>query len=132
MEDINGFRPGTVDHLDPKFIQPLETFTYKSGAQIHKRKWIIGGACIAGAVTLIVGAGGAGKTTVGSQLCYSCVMESSFFVLSAPSGNSRTILLHSVLLDFFSTLDNKRALILLSDFTNLHNSSDVGRVPMNE
>ena len=79
LEDINGFRPGTVDHLDPKFIQPLEIITYKSGAQIHKRKWIVAGVCIAGAVTLYVGAGGAGKTTVGSQLCYSVVTGLRFF-----------------------------------------------------
>ena len=79
FEDINGYRPEIVDHLDPKFIQPLEVHTYKSGEQISKRKWIIQGTCIAGAVTLFVGAGGAGKTTMGSQLCYSCVTGLRFF-----------------------------------------------------
>ena len=79
FEDINGYRPEIIDHLDPKFIQPLEVNTYKSGSQVSKRKWIIEGTCIAGAVTLFVGAGGAGKTTIGSQLCYSSVMASSFF-----------------------------------------------------
>ena len=79
FEDINGFRPEIVDHLDPKFIQPLEVSTYKSGQQVHKRKWIIQGTCMAGAVTLFVGAGGAGKTTIGSQLCYSSVTGFRFF-----------------------------------------------------
>ena len=73
FEDINGYRPEIVNHLDPKFIKPLEVCTYRSGDQISKRKWIIQGTCIAGAVTLIVGAGGAGKTTVGAQICYSGV-----------------------------------------------------------
>ena len=92
FEDINGFRPGTVDHLDPKFIHPLETFTYKSGAQIHKRKWIVAGVCIAGAVTLYVGAGGAGKTTVGSQLCYSVATGLRFFASTVyETGNALMI-----------------------------------------
>ena len=79
FEDINGYRPEIVDHLDPKFIQPLEVYTYRSGDQVSKRKWTIEGTCIAGAVTLYVGAGGAGKTTIGSQLCYSSVTGTKFF-----------------------------------------------------
>ena len=79
FEDINGYRPEIVDHLDPKFIQPLEVYTYRSGDQVSKRKWTIEGTCIAGAVTLYVGAGGAGKTTIGSQLCYSSVTGEKFF-----------------------------------------------------
>ena len=73
FEDINGYRPEIVDHLDPKFIKPLQVHTYLAGSQVSKRRWIVEGTCIAGAVTLFVGAGGAGKTTVGSQLCYSCI-----------------------------------------------------------
>ena len=79
FEDINGFRPEIVNHLDPKFIKPLEAHTYRSGEEISKRKWIIQGTCIAGAVTLFVGAGGAGKTTLGSQLCYSIATGLRFF-----------------------------------------------------
>ena len=79
FEDINGYRPEIVDHLDPKLIKPLEVYTYRSGDQVSKRKWTIEGTCIAGAVTLYVGAGGAGKTTIGSQLCYSSVTGTKFF-----------------------------------------------------
>jgi len=79
FDDINGYKPEIVNHLDPKFIQPLEVYTYKTGDQVSKRKWVIEGTCIAGAVTLYVGAGGAGKTTIGSQLCYSCVTGKEFF-----------------------------------------------------
>ena len=79
FEDINGYKPEIVNHLDPKFIQPLEVHTYKSGDQVSKRKWVIEGTCIAGAVTLYVGPGGAGKTTIGSQLCYSVATGTKFF-----------------------------------------------------
>jgi hypothetical protein len=79
FEDINGYRPEIVDHLDPKFIQPLDVHTYKSGDQVSKRKWVIEGTCMAGAVTLYVGPGGVGKTTIGSQLCYSEVTGEKFF-----------------------------------------------------
>ena len=92
FDDINGFKPEIVDHLDPKYIQPLEVFTYKSGDQVSKRKWIIEGTCIAGAVTLYVGAGGAGKTTIGSQLCYSIVTGTKFFgKIVSETGNALMI-----------------------------------------
>ena len=92
FDDINGFKPEIVDHLDPKYIQPLEVFTYKSGDQVSKRKWIIEGTCIAGAVTLYVGAGGAGKTTIGSQLCYSIVTGNKFFgKIVSETGNALMI-----------------------------------------
>ena len=79
FEDINGFRPEIVNHLDPKFIQPLEVYTYKAGDQVHKREWIVKGTCMPGAVTLFIGPGGAGKTTIGSQLCYSVCTGLKFF-----------------------------------------------------
>ena len=78
FEDINGFRPEIVDHLDPKFIQPLDTTTYKSGQQVQKREWIVQGCLMSGACTLIIGAGGSGKTTIGSLLCYSLITGGMF------------------------------------------------------
>ena len=70
FEDINGFRPEAVNHLDPEFLQPLELYEYTGAEKLEARPWVIPGWIMLKTMTLIVGQPGVGKTILLHMIAY--------------------------------------------------------------